>query len=153
MGGDAVSKTKPQVAYLVRRVAMDAGGEVVMTGDYPDRSRVPLRAFADKSKAEAERDRLLAVARRTVNPFALMDSVWLEFYTTRSDDFLATLDSLNVPRPPDEVAAHGDIICGRELTRWWDTTAPNLSDAQRDAVWALLDKLAVYDVAEIELEG
>jgi hypothetical protein len=101
-------------------------------------SRVPLRLFADRPAAEQFVVALTAEARRTMNPFLLVDGYLSADERKRLAGF-----GLPVACPADDW--HGD------WAEWWDRCADLSTDEQRAAVWALFGQLSPYEVVEIEI--
>jgi Spy/CpxP family protein refolding chaperone len=95
---------------------------------------VPLASFPTLAAASADRDRREAAARAAVNPFHCGPAVhyWTTLDEPRLRDWLLDHD---IPPPAD-----GDWAA------WWDDQP--LTDDQRAGVWAALDRLTFFTVAE-----
>ena len=107
----------------------------------------PDRVFATRAAAQKHADRLNRELRELTNPFA--DDRDPDSLTSGDeDDFRARLKAAGVPDPQKR---RGDAYLDWEA--WWDRTAPDLTAAQRDAVWDALDEFEWYAVRETTLEG
>src|SRR5262249_15267779 len=109
---------------------------------------VPVRAFVDRAKAEALRDELEREARRQTSPFhfLLADLEGLG----GAEAFCSALLELGAPAPPPEVL--GDELPSEKWAAWWDGVSGDLTDEQREGVWALFKGHHFYEVEPAELD-
>lgn len=138
-GGKAKKPAKATAYVVQRRYWTDQGAWVNGWVD-----GAPERVFADRTAARryaAERGRRL---RAFTNPFTSGDPK--DLCRGGQKKFLALLKKLGVA-PPEDAGYYGD------WARWWDRIYPDLSDAQRDALWDGLDNLELYKVVKVTLEG
>jgi hypothetical protein len=125
--------------FLVQRAAFDAYGRACEDQHGNDTgSRVPLRGFADRAAAEAYCRELTAQARRTMNPFHLLDAY-------APDELRGRLAGLGLPLPSPEESWH------EEWREWWDLCQDEVTDEQRAEVWAVCSSRPLYEVVELEL--
>ncbi len=126
--------------YLVVRRALDRDGK--SCGDQMSNdtgSRVPLKLFADRTAADTFANQLAAEARRTMNPFHLLD-------LSVEKPLRAKLRALKLPvKLPEE---HWE----EKWRAWWDQCVDVTTDDQRAAVWKVLGASLPFEVIEIELE-
>ncbi|HET6573016.1 MAG TPA: hypothetical protein VFG68_05395 [Fimbriiglobus sp.] len=143
----AKTSRKGATVYLVERAAYTAwgyGGAIQYTASASDdgESFVPVRAFADKSAAEACRAELEAEARRELCPALFANEL--------PKDLTAKLKAAGAT-PPKFTGP--DYNHGEQFRKWWADHAADLTPAQRAAVWDLLDDVTFYRVTEMTLEG
>lgn len=125
--------------YLVVRRAVDRNGGACEDQFGSDTgSRVPLRLFASRAKADAFAARLCAEARRTLNPFLLLNDYLNADERRKLADF-----AFPVACPDDQ--------WHEEWGTWWDLCQDLITDEQRAAVWALFDVTPPFEVVEIEV--
>jgi hypothetical protein len=125
--------------YLVVRRATDRGGGACEDQQGTDTgSRVPLRLFAARAAADAFAVTLTAEARRTMNPFPVLDG-YLDAIRKRLADFRFPVACPDDPWP-------------EEWKTWWDLCQDLITDEERAAVWAVFGATPPYEVVEIELE-
>jgi hypothetical protein len=114
---------------------------------------VPERAFVDRAKAEAQCAELEAAARRVVSPIRF---IYGDIEEPAAKKLVAGLQKLGVP-PPSAELLRGEMQEER-WAEWWDGVSGELTDAQREGVWALLKRLffgkgaLFYEVVETELD-
>jgi hypothetical protein len=123
--------------YLVVRRAIDQHGGACEDAHGDDTgSRVPVQLFATRARADAFAARLCAEARRTMNPFPLIDGYLSADEKKQLADF-----KLPVSYPDDDW--HED------WTTWFDLCQDLITDEQRTAVWALLSTTPPFEVVAI----
>ena len=108
----------------------------------------PDRVFASRAAARKHADQLNRELRAFTNPFG-EDQYPGDFVKSGDDDdFFAVLTKLgvSVPKP-----SKGQSYVN--WAEWWDRTYPDLTDAQRDAMWDALDEFEWYKVKQTTLEG
>ena len=125
-----------RVAYVLYRQVYEYGNPIIDQNGYDLGSRVALRLYADRAVAEARLAELMRVARRAANPFALHDAAG-------RPEVLA----LGVPWRCAPLANWDDA----ELTRWYETEAPYLTDDERAKVWSLFDARPLFGIYEVPL--
>jgi hypothetical protein len=150
----ARKKTNKPALYLVVRVGWRrwyrGGYEWFRGDDGPCRSGRPIAAFAERAPAEARRAGLEAEARARLSPFNFLETHWLADYSSLPlEEFGKRLKKilLDVRLPRNWRQEKTD------WAKWWDGVADRLSEEQREAVWALFDRLHFYAVVQTELEG
>jgi hypothetical protein len=146
-------KSSPRTVYVVSRL----GWRVSIYGDrgyfsrHEDDRGVPVAAFASRDSANALCRVLEEEARREVTPFQFEDA--LECMTSLDQETLcARLADLGLPPPSARqfpLDGEGKYV---NWDAWWDHVAGGATDEQRAGVWALLDRIAFYEVVEAELE-
>lgn len=125
--------------YLVVRRALNGeGGACADQVGGDTGSRVPLRLFADRAAAEAFVAKITAEARRTMNPFPLLDGYL-------SDDLMKRLAAFEFPRACPGESWHED------WRSWWDLCQDLINDEERAAVWAALGATPLYEVIPTEV--
>jgi hypothetical protein len=135
----AKSKTpakKGVLVFAVQRVAM--GGEGPADGE-------PERVFADEKAARRYARERSRECRAYTNPFAWG---WWEAVAGDEKKLLAVVKKLKLTPPAKKKNEYAIDWSG-----WWDRTYPDMTDAQRDAVWDALDRLQLYRVVRTTLEG
>jgi hypothetical protein len=113
---------------------------------------VPLRLFDDRARAEAYRRERERAARRDLSPFDLGEGVG---ELTSLDEAglqdrileLGLMPPLAQPVPYEQA-----IYTWIDWSGWWRRTVGCMTEAQRDAIWDLLDHLRLYEVVALELE-
>lgn len=107
----------------------------------------PVRTFRDRARAEEHRQELERRARRgefgcaDFNPFN-MAGYELDDQTSRTEDELAeAVEALGL-EPPDD----------GEWFTWWADHAEDFTPEQREALWALFDAIAFFEVVADEVE-
>ena len=115
----------------------------------PDKSGRPLAAYSDRAAAEARAAELEAEARATLNPFAFLETYWLQDYSSLAlnhfeQKLRKLLPGIRLPRKDK----HGE----RPWLGWWARVVDRLSDEQRAAVWGLLDRVQFYKVVPSKLD-
>lgn len=128
---------EPQTVYIaVRRM-------VLVNDSFTE----PDRVFATKAAARAHAEQLNRELRTLTNPFA-DDRYPGDFLKSGDDDdFVKVLKALGLaaPKPPK-----GQSSVNWE--EWWDRTYPDLTDAQREALWDALNEFEWYVVKQTTLE-
>lgn len=139
--------------YLVQRLAWrpvvryDDGRAV--TEQHESAEGVPVRAFETKAEATKYAKHLTAEARRELNPFQFTYCD-LERLTGASDkELIRAVEKAGLPAPAERVEPRwgSESI---DWLRWYDDLADTLIDAERDAIWDLLDRLELYRVVDVE---
>jgi hypothetical protein len=116
---------------------------------YEVASFVPVGLFTDHALAEARAQLAEQELRRSMSPFTIAHH--LSLVTSLDDRNLRKrLRALGIPDTENCPERNG--LKGTELEDWWDRIADGLSDAQRDAVWELFDRLKVFEVRPIEVD-
>jgi hypothetical protein len=122
---------------VIRRALTKYGGACLDQGEVDTGSRVPIRLFSDRIAAETLVTRLTAAARRTLNPFSVLNSV-----EKGLQERLAQL-CLTLPCPEDRWPD--------DWREWWDLLQDEISDEQRNAVWSLFGAAPLFDVIPLEM--
>jgi hypothetical protein len=126
--------------YLVVRRALDrSGGACEDQTGIDTGSRVPLRLCADRKAADAFAAALTLAARRTMNPFPLLDGYL-------SAEVRERLAGLGFP------VACPDDPWHEEWKTWWDLCQDRITDEQRAAGWAALGETPPYEVLAVEVD-
>jgi hypothetical protein len=133
--------------YLVQRraVADYPHGGLERHTAHPNNGFLPwkaLRLFADEAAAVAFADEVRAMIRLEVDPFEYGGWEVGEASSHPADDFWLLAAELGLPLPVD------DVLGTRE---WWYQQASRMTDAQRDGVWALFDRLELVRVMPLTL--
>jgi hypothetical protein len=112
----------------------------------------PLCCFRDRERAEAYCRELQRQARRELSPFRFIQELeFLEDLTSLSEKALCQgLRKLGL-KPPT-VRTFPTKWKTINWWAWWDAVAGDLSDAQREGIYELLDRLHFYEVVEAELD-
>jgi hypothetical protein len=141
--------------FLVQRLAWSVG--VMPTSrqvhyEHADKDGgVAVAACASRERAEALAERLTAQARRELSPFWFMFPGALEDVSTlRAATWARYLKALGLKAPTKRSFPDGDDV---NWQGWFDCVAGGLSDEQRQGVWELCDRLKLYEVVEVAVEG
>ena len=110
---------------------------------------VPVGAFVTRAEASKYATELMAEARRELNPFLFVCDELCGIVEGGEDDLLAALAQLDLPEPTHEMRSSVGIRY-IDWPRWYDDLADTLTDEERDAIWALLDRVELYRVVEVE---
>jgi hypothetical protein len=106
----------------------------------------PDRLFATKSAAAAHAAALNRELRAYINPF---ESNSPQYAMTGGEKaFFALLKKLKLTAPKKPPGEYSYI----DWEQWWDRSYFNMTDAQRDAIWDVLDKFYWYEVKSTTLE-
>ena len=139
--------------YLVQRLAWctaynkELGRGVCQQHESPE--GVPVRAFDTKAKAVKHAKQLTAEARQELNPFQFTYQDIEAIVEGDEDDLIAALAKHGLPSPQQvAITSYGSHLI--DWPRWYDDLADTLTDAERDAIWNLLDRLELYRVVEVE---
>jgi hypothetical protein len=134
--------------YLVQRRALTAdlheAGLEPHTA-HPNGGFVPwkaLRLFASEAAALAFANEVRAAIRLEVNPFHYCGWDLNEASSHPVDDFWLLAAELGLSLPGEYSYARYE---------WWYENAPKMTDAQREGVWALLDRLELVRVTPLTL--
>jgi hypothetical protein len=148
-------KTEKKAFVLVRigweeRYGTDRSFSPVSTEDGRPLG-LPLAVFADEKSAKARKSELEAHEREELNPFLFVGD---EEYTLQEvsslnakefDERLKKLfPGIALPKPSKYEE--------RDWVGWWEQHADARSEEERQAVWALLDRLEFYRVLPTEVE-
>jgi hypothetical protein len=139
--------------YLVQRLSWGLGGddEGPSYYRYEGDQGTPLFGFRNRKAAEACCRQLEQQARREVAPFDFYDGE-LELLTSLSPaEFPKALRQLGL-KPPT-VRTFPTKYKTIDWPAWWAAVAADLSDAQRQGVFELLDQLHFYEVIQAEIDG
>jgi hypothetical protein len=107
--------------------------------------RVPEAVYFDRAAAERERERRELAARELLNPFWLGTTA--ELSSRNATDVHADIGRLGLTPPP----APNPFDVG-SWYEWWDHESANWTAEQRSALWAMFDKVQLFEVIEIEVE-
>ena len=130
--------------YVVMRYDWDYNDEFY----YRSSDGEGLKAFRNRSQAEAYRMEQERQARDGVNPFE-MNELTLDAVTSLSgQELVSRLRAAGIEAPA--IPEDDDGLC--ELMEWWVTAEDELTDVQKDLVWDLLDKARFFEVVEMEME-
>ncbi|MDY3563615.1 hypothetical protein R5W23_005231 [Gemmata sp. JC673] len=150
-----------QVAFLVVRGSLTPYGygllslsedEHFQPLEADDRGRVwvPEVVFPTRAAAERERERRELAAHELLNPFWLGPVDYLSYCTEEGVRERVREFGITPPEPVrDPSRCDGDLS---DWATWWDAESATWSDEQRADVWALLDKVRLFEVLEVELE-
>jgi hypothetical protein len=151
-------KKKEGRAYVVVRLGWDEcyGADrsfILVQSDDDDCHTLgrPLALFLDKAKAQARRDELERRDRAELNPFLFIggEEYRLEDVTSLTPaEFAKRMKEI----APKSRLPRANKYDERDWFGWWESNADNLTEAQRQAVWGLLDKLRLYAVMTAEVE-
>jgi hypothetical protein len=112
-------------------------------------SGTPVAGFARRSEAEQVCRRLEAEARDEVaSPFRLAEDLY-SLSSVEEEAFCQRLMALGLTAPVG-TAFHGYLV--RDWAAWYDGVAATLTAEQREGIWAMLDLVQCYRVAEVELD-
>jgi hypothetical protein len=104
----------------------------------------PVQAYTSRDKAEAVCRRREREARLRYNPFEMNScGRWEAWTSLPREEFRRRVEALGLT-PPDEDRFDSD------WSDWWHT---DMTTAQRQGVWDLIDRAAFFEVAEVELPG
>jgi len=138
--------------FVVQRLSWNVGGDRAgpcFCNDEDDQG-TPLRCFRSREEAEACCQELEQQARRELSPFQFHMGE-LELLTTLSEkEFRQALGKLGLT-PPTGTAFRTEWR-SIDWRVWWDAVAADLTDAQREGVFDLLDELRFYEVVQAELD-
>ena len=146
--------TMKKKLYLVQRLSWcTAGAEDLQRGiaeNHIEPEGVPILAFTREAAASARAKQLTAEARRELNPFQFMYNDVESIMHGDEEALLLALGKMDLPfvalkRYPTNYSR--EII---DWPAWYDDIADDLTDAERDAIWNLLDRLELYRVVEVE---
>jgi hypothetical protein len=118
-----------------------------------ERHGIPVAALTTRAAAQRRAEELTRAARLETNPF-LLEGGELEFLSSLEEEtILDRLTGLGLP-PPGVISGHEYSWRNglRDWAAWYDDLASQLTDAQRDGVWDLLDLLVLYAVVPVKLE-
>jgi hypothetical protein len=101
-----------------------------------------LRLFADEAAARTFADEVRSAIRLELDPFQLCGWEVDEASSHAEDDFWLRAAELGLPLPGSGQYARFD---------WWCENVARMTDAQRDGVWALLDRLELVRVVPLLL--
>jgi hypothetical protein len=144
-------------AYLLERVALDPEGTFCTNnnGD-PTEGRVPLALYATRERAEARRRECEETARELVSPFAFPPPHNSLFYLTSVpyEGLREGVERLGLKPPGGRrgTRAGPGEFAPEAWLGWWDERVDAMTDAQREGLWALLDRLHFRAVTEVRLE-
>jgi hypothetical protein len=112
---------------------------------------VPVRAFDTKAKAAKYARDLTEEAKRELNPFQFTYQD-VDLLMKGDGDELALIAALEKQKlpSPQHVARTSYGSHNIDWPRWYDEIADSLTDAEREAIWNLLDRLELYRVVEVE---
>ena len=149
-------------AYLLQRRPFEPEGGICTNynGD-PTEGVVALALYATKEAAEAERRRREQEAHRLVSPFDFPPPHYSLFDITKLSyqQLKARVKRLGLPLPVRPKGTHvrpelGVTEYWPELwLTWWDEHVDAMIDEQREGLWGLLDRLELFSVAEVKVEG
>ena len=140
--------------YLVQRLSWcTAEADDLQRGvaeNHVESEGVPILAFTRKAAASARVKHLTADARRELNPFQFMYNDVESIMDGDEEALMLALGKMDLPpailkRRRTEYSS--EII---DWPAWYDDIADTLTDAERDAIWNLLDRLELYRVVEVE---
>ena len=132
----AAPKLKAVVVYAVQRVTF--GGEGLSDGE-------PERVFADEKAARKYAKERARAYREYMNPFYWGGSDLIRGGEKKLTEVVTKLGL----KPPTRKKS--DYYT--DWSGWWDRNYPDMTEAQRDAIWAALDRLKLYQVVKTTLEG
>ncbi len=107
----------------------------------------PDRVFASKAAAQKYADQLNRELRAVTNPFA-DDNDPDMLMSGGEDALLALLKKLGLTAPTRASATDSYI----DWEKWWDASYYDITDAQRDAIWAAFDDFEWYKVKTTTVE-
>jgi hypothetical protein len=137
IGGDLVAKGQRIPVFVVRKHLWwynDEWDEIV--------SRDPILTFRDRDKAEKHRQELERQARREgegtqYNPFNMAGFGPEDQTSLTHEQLVVAVEALGL-EPPD----------GHWWHDWWYNNHPSFTPEQREALWALFDRLSFYEVVK-----
>jgi hypothetical protein len=106
-------------------------------------SVTPVRVFTKREKAEKLRRQCERKARVERNPFELNGWGWEMWTSVPQEEFRRRIEELGLTPPNNQ---YDD-----EWRHWWWET--RMTAKQSQELWGLIDKAALYEVAEVELPG
>ncbi|MDY3556114.1 hypothetical protein R5W24_005277 [Gemmata sp. JC717] len=104
----------------------------------------PDLVFASKKAAEEHAERLNRELRAHTNPFA--GDTDPGFLMSDEDELFKLLKTFGVPEPKAPKVGYV------KWDQWWARVVGELTEGQRDAVWAAFDEFEWYEVRETTLE-
>jgi hypothetical protein len=137
--------------YIVQRLSWALGGDESGPSCYRDDGDqgTPLCCFRSRKQAEAYCRELEQQARRELSPFQFGEE--LELLTSLKKPALDRgLRQLGL-KPPTAKAFRAEWG-GIDWRAWWDAVAADLTDAQREGIFDLLDRLRFYEVTQAEFD-
>ncbi|MGL4550180.1 MAG: hypothetical protein ACRC33_03245 [Gemmataceae bacterium] len=142
--------------HVVQRRAWDVNRHDDEPNTYngdDDPQGVPVAAFVKKADATKRAKELAAAARRETNPFQFEGGELDALSSLPEKSLLGRLTALGLV-PPPAITGHPDRWRNgrRDWITWYDGLASQLTDAERDGVWDLLDLLVLYAVVSVALE-
>lgn len=132
----AKKPTKPAMVYMAVRT-MRAANESFTEPD---------RVFATKAAAQKYADQLNRELRILTNPFGEYLGP-ADLVSEGEDAFIALLKKVGVTIPKPQ---KGERYVDWEA--WWDRSYFDITDAQREAIWDVLDEFEWYGVKQTTLE-
>jgi hypothetical protein len=149
-------------AYLLQRPAFEPEGGICTNGNGdPTEGVVPLALYATTEAAESARRSREQAARLLVSPFAFPPPHYSLFDITKLsfEQLKARVARLGLPLPvrPKGTPVRPELGVTEywpELwLAWWEEHVDAMSDEQREGLWALLDRLKLFTVAGVKVEG
>lgn len=142
---DARSALFADRAFLLSHA--NPNGDAMYDSDWPAERpgpRYPVALFADRVAADAAVARLNALARRTLNPFAVL--------ATTPADPGAFMDALHVADVAVTYRRPWEHF-GGDWAAWLDVEQSQLTDADRAVIWAQFADAPLYTVTEVDYDG
>jgi hypothetical protein len=142
--------TRPAASYVVERIRWTDPGLHGPLGERPRRlpAASPVASFATSAEAEAERRRLERAGRQGVNPFEMGGAgpVLPDEPRRRAPKRLAARPRRDPAGPARGWPRRLAGVVGR-------ARRCAMTDEQRESVWGLLDRLKLFTVAKVKVEG
>src|SRR5262249_13172130 len=111
----------------------------------------PLRCFLSRQKAEAHCREVEVRERHEVDiPFRYggEGTDLADYSTLPFEEFRSRLQALGLPGP---VSRRRRSYAWQNLWEWWEQNGGQLTPAQFDAVWGMLDRIHFFQVAEVKV--
>ena len=145
--------SKKKKLYLVQRLAWRPVGDRDfrrgMCEQHEPAEGVPVGAFETRANASKRAKELTALARQELNPFQFtFHRVEPLMEEGDEESLLAALDKMGLPVPTKMIPTKwSDCL---DWPAWYDEIVESLTDDEREAIWNLLDSLALYRVVAVE---
>jgi hypothetical protein len=152
------ARATPRTVYVIQEFSWRFRGsrEPLLLDD--GRPGKPVKAFAERGRADARCQELNRQRRATSNPFRYMPEAtggsFFDQYTTMgAAAFPALLRAEGLAPPPADSLAHGDEDdLARVWADWWDEHRKEWDDRLAERLWDALDRLSFYEVVEVPAE-
>ncbi len=154
---DLKAAERARRAFLVLRRGFGRADLVAAWDDYEEPRWVPAdgpigcveAAFVTRADAEAEAWRREEEAQPFLNPFRIDAPSRVTSLSEAGIRAVLAGEGVSTDAPP----AEGWSTADGPWIGWWDRAAGGMNVDQRRTVWACLDKLRLFDVVEVPIDG